>query len=213
MNIRKSTMLKSSQDLLCFGFRDLSADALTDEEIAKLNHTHEKEIQELIAAEKKLDELDDLLPSLGFSLFTFKRKKYEDGAQELYEGFFTKSIYKDLTDKNQINTIDISFSDMKKYPDFVPLLINIVFQDQKQAENFYNLFNAEKFDLAEPGKHFGTHACGFTSYTALEQAFPKFIESKIISKANADILLAEIKLFLEGRNLIRKSATLEAKSL
>lgn len=207
MKARNSTLLKSSQDINTFGLRDLTADALTDEEVAKLNHAHEDTIQKLIAAEKKLDELDGLFSAN--NLFKFKRKKYADGAVEPYDGCISKNIYSDLTKKNQITDINIDITDVKKYPEFVPLLINVVFRDQKQAERFNNLFVTEKLDLTESG----THACGFTSYTALEKAFPKFIESKIISKANADILLADIRVFLEGRNLLRKSATLEAKSV
>lgn len=195
--------LKSREELLCFGFRDLAADALTEEEIIQLNKSHEAVIASFGVAEKKLEELSELHDSLPFlRKFGFNHCviKYPDGAEEVMEGLIMKNFYHDLTGKNQITDITISISDQRIHPESPTLLINVVLRDQKQAERFNELFQLEKLAMLPSG----TNACGFSGYDSLEFAFQKFVENKIISQTNANILLSEVKLFMEGRHLIDK---------
>lgn len=208
MNNRKNSAFKSKEDLMKFGFRNLVTDT-TD----NLTKDDKNTIQELINAEKALEELSKLeefsvsfLPP-GLNLFSHQRAIYPDGAKEIADGWLEKNFYRDFTNKNKITNIDISIVDEKKHPQSpAGLLINVVLRNREQAQKFNDQFKAAKLDMVPTG----THACAFANYSSLEYAFQKFDESKIISKPNADIILSEIKLFLEGRNLISRSSAAKA---
>lgn len=146
------------------------------------------------------------------SLFSRPKKYFADGARQERPGVIMRSIYKDQTTINQISLIDITITDesvmRKQLPASVsseikclPLLINIVFTSQELANKLRTLFKADNLPMVPEGGS-GTYACCFTSYAAIEPAFVKLCEAKIIHKVNADILVSEIKSFLEGRNLI-----------